>query len=60
MPDPVPNHSAEELLRRAVIGCRSRRYPRWHMVKETFCLGSTYAALLCRWAGVDPDEQAKQ
>lgn len=66
MTNPVPDHSAEELLRRAVENARDRKankgvkHARWVAVMDVFLLGSTYSALLCRWAGVDPDEQVKR
>jgi len=55
-----------ELLRRAVKNARSTTYPkrrpspRWFAVLETFSLGSTYAAELCRRFGLDPDEMVKR
>ena len=53
----------DELLRRAVNGARRRdtrgKHPRWTAVMWTFGLGSTYAQLLCRRFGFDPDEMVK-
>ena len=49
----------EELLSRAVRNCRGRtagKHPRWTAVSDTFVLGSTYSAQLCRRYGLDPEE----
>ncbi|MCA6108166.1 hypothetical protein [Bradyrhizobium cenepequi] len=59
--DSIPD---EELLRRAVKGARSnktpwRGSPRWVAVMETFGLGSTYSAELCRRFDLDPYETVK-
>lgn len=52
-----------ELLGRAVRKCtrlgRKPKVPRWTVVADRFCLGSTYAAQLCRRFGVDPDEMVR-
>ena len=56
----------EELLRRAVITARdpsARKgapHPRYVAVMDTFVLGSTYAAQLCRRLGFDPNEMVKR
>lgn len=34
--------------------------PLWFAVMETFSLGSTYATMLCRQFGYDPDETRKR
>ena len=55
-----------ELLHRAVENCRGRhnrkgrKHPRWVAVMDTFVLGSTYAAQLCRRFNLDPDEMVKR
>ena len=50
----------DELVRRAIAACKPKSgRPRWSIVSGTFCLGSTYAAQLCRRFGYDPDEYAK-
>jgi hypothetical protein len=53
-----------DYLGRAVKGARAQRphlgkRPRWVAVMDTFHLGSTYAHLLCRKFGLDPDEMVK-
>jgi hypothetical protein len=49
-----------ELIRRAIASRRSRyrgvRVPLWHVVGETFALGSTYSAELCKRHDFNPDE----
>ena len=47
-----------ELLGRAVRGCRSRRgkVPMWSAIADQFSLGSTYSHQLCRRYGVDPEQ----
>jgi len=61
MENTVNDIADAELLRRAVRNCRPRRKsgrsPKWHAVSETFVLGSTYSAQLCRRFGVDPDAE---
>jgi len=57
--------SDDELLCRAVRNARSRvwqrvKHPRWVAVTESFTVGSTYAHLLCRRFGLDPDEKVKR
>ena len=48
------------LVKRAVANARARRVaietPRWVAIHDTFALGSTYSAELCRIHGLDPDE----
>jgi hypothetical protein len=57
----VARPSDAELLRRAIVyakpnvGMASRQ--RWACVKDVFGVGSTTATILCREAGVDPDEE---
>lgn len=64
--DPLPGISAEELLERAVRSARDRRHRkgqahwRWVAVMDAFALGSTYAQMLCRLFGLDPDEMVKR
>jgi hypothetical protein len=56
---PLSDLSDQELLKRAVQGARAHRAgpaPRWVAVMDTFSLGSTYAAALCRRFGLGPDE----
>jgi hypothetical protein len=54
--------SDEELLRRAVTNALDSNankgvpHARWVAVKDTFLVGSTYAHLICRRFGLDPDE----
>lgn len=66
MADVVPDHSAEELLRRAVKSAldmsanKGVKHPRWTAVMSVFLLGSTYSWKLCEWAGVDPDEMVSR
>lgn len=54
--------SDEELLRRAVpkarcsFGGPGYAHPRWIGVRDTFALGSTFAAQLCIRFGLDPNE----
>lgn len=31
------------------------KFPFWAKVRDEFCIGSTSAGALCRWAGYDPD-----
>jgi hypothetical protein len=56
----------EELLRRAVMTCRSRdrnkgvNHPRWVAVMDAFMLGSTYAWQLCARFDLDPDEMVQR
>ena len=47
----------DELLRRAVRGVVSKRRsgPAWAAISQTFALGSTYSAQLCRRFGIDPE-----
>lgn len=58
--------SDDKLLLRAVANCRSRnfnkgvKHPRWIAIMDTFALGSTYAHMLCRRFGYDPDEMVKR
>ena len=56
--------SDEILLLRAVANCRNRhisvKHPRWVAVANAFAVGSTYAHLLCRRFGYDPDELVKR
>lgn len=35
-------------------------HPRWVAVMDTFVVGSTYAHLICRRFGMDPDEMVKR
>lgn len=55
-------HSDTALLERWFAAQRLVRpegrggHPRWHVVSETFCIGSTAAAQVCRRHKVDPDE----
>lgn len=55
-----------QLIRRVIAGVRrlprtsrGRTIPLWSRVGDRFCLGSTYAAQLCRRFGFDPDEQVR-
>ena len=55
-----------ELIRRVISGQhrvprnnRGTTVPLWTKVGDRFCLGSTYAAQLCRRFGFDPDEQVR-
>lgn len=54
--------SDDKLLERAVRGARDRssrkgqKHPRWVAVADTIAVGSTYAHLICRRFGFDPDE----
>lgn len=51
------------LLRRAVLNARAAdklKHPRWHAVMQTFGLGSTYAAQLCKRFDINPDEMVKR
>lgn len=56
----------ETLLGRAVRSARDRsarkgqRHARWVAVMDAFALGSTYARILCRRFGLDPDEMVKR
>lgn len=58
--------SDEELLRRAVAHARDglsrkgEKHPRWVAVMDSFALGSTYAHILCKRFGFDPDEMVKR
>lgn len=53
----VNDISDTELLGRAVRNARgSYRQVRWSVIADTFALGSTYSAQLCRKYGVDPHE----
>lgn len=57
----LPGITDEQLLRRAMMNLRKRRGSksplRWVAVQQTFGLGSTYSALLCKSFGLDPDEE---
>jgi hypothetical protein len=46
-------------LRRVVRTQRGRTVPLWTKVGARFCLGSTYAAQLCRRFDFNPDEQVR-
>lgn len=65
MPEPY-EVSDELLLSRAVSNAldSSRNkgvpHPRWVAVKDVFCVGSTYAHLICLRFGFDPDEMVKR
>lgn len=56
-----------ELIRRVISGCACRtarsKHNRaqflWRVVGDRFCLGSTYAAQLCRRFGYDPDQMVR-
>ncbi len=49
-----------ELLRRAIVFARPPAgkvgYPRWACVRDVFGVGSTTGTILCREAGINPDE----
>lgn len=52
-----------ELLGRAVRNVRGKRgntLPRWALVRELFCCGSTVATHMCREFDLDPDEVLKK
>lgn len=58
---PIPT-AMHDTLRRVIINCarpalraRTGRF-RWSVVAQLTGHGSGYAAELCRWAGVDPNE----
>lgn len=52
---PLP---AEQLVKRAVVNARpAGGGVRWAGVRDAFALGSTCSKQLCRWAGVDPEDQ---
>lgn len=40
----------------AVVRDERRPYPRWRIVKELFCCGSTVANLICCRYGYDPQD----
>jgi hypothetical protein len=51
-----------ELIRRAIGSIRTIKrpgagVPRWSVVARQFCLGSTFAAELCRRHGFDPEQR---
>lgn len=52
-----------ELIRRVIDRCKSKRrgrkQPLWASVGDHFCLGSTYAAQLCRRFGFNPDAESR-
>lgn len=56
-----------ELIRRVISGIagrrprtkNTRRAPLWRPVGDAFCLGSSYAAQLCRRFGFDPDLEVR-
>lgn len=58
--------SDDQLLSRVVRDCRDQRkrkgvlHPRWVAVMDTFIVGSTYAHLICRRFGYNPDEMVKR
>lgn len=56
----VDRPSDQELLRRAIVYAKPERgtmcVPKWVCVKDVFSVGSTTANILCREAGVDPNE----
>lgn len=58
--------SDEDLLRRVVRNARSHghlrgiKHPRWVAVMSAFAVGSTYANIICRRFGFDPDEMVKR
>ena len=52
-------HSAEDLVMRALKGCKPKRLgpaARWVAVRDTFGFGSTYSVELCCLFGLNPDE----
>jgi len=56
---PVTDYSPESMVVRAIRNAKPRQCgeaPRWVAVMDTFALGSTFAAQLCRIHGLDPDE----
>lgn len=57
----IARPSDRELLRRAITNARPPRgacqVQRWVCVKNVFGVGSTTATILCREAGLDPDEE---
>lgn len=56
----IARPSDQELLRRAIINAKpstgSKDVPRWVCVRNVFSVGSTTANILCREAGINPDE----
>jgi hypothetical protein len=58
--------SPESTLRTTIRNCgipagkaRVGVLPRWAVVSRLTTHGSTYSAMLCRWAGLDPDEMVR-
>ena len=57
----VSDITDEELLRRAVTGVRPRKLePKWSVVADLFCLGSTYSRQLCQRFDIDPDQNVRR
>ena len=54
-------YTAEELVRKAVAAARpsNARHPRWVVVRDLFCVGSTTAYEICAACKLDPDEILK-
>ncbi len=60
MGEATSTHRNDDLLRRGVCRVGTRRPGlrwRWVAVRDLLGVGSTTATILCRWAGVDPDEK---
>ena len=59
----VNDISDAELVRRVIHVCQSKRLgrkqPLWASVADQFCLGSAYAAQLCRKFGFDPNAESR-
>lgn len=55
----VGEYTQKDMFERALRNAKPRdcgEAPRWVAVMDTFALGSTYAHMLCRNFGLDPDE----
>lgn len=49
----------DKALQHAITNCHwhgEGQKPRWSVVMDVTGHGSTYAAMLCRWAGENPDD----
>ena len=62
----VHSIGVEELIGRAIKNARSRRYnkgakhPRWVAVKDLLQLGTGFSMEICRYYGLDPDEEVSR
>ena len=55
------HYTAEQLVKQAASFSTPKKgkAPRWVVIKDVFCVGSTVATEICRKCGLDPDEIVK-